>query len=77
MDNRNIRNLARSPWRTGFETMNTPMKIVMALLSLILMAGCAAFETTPADVHEKLTHPLNGHLYVPDSVDHSQKLAAY
>jgi hypothetical protein len=45
--------------------MNTPVKIVMALLSMILMAGCAAFDGLPGDVHQHLTHPLDGRLYDP------------
>jgi len=47
-------------------------KILLLGLSLVLMAGCAAFETTPADVQQKLTHPLDGHLYDPDSTDNYQ-----
>jgi len=45
--------------------------------SLVFMTGCAVFETTPEDVHQKLTHPLDGHLYVPDSVDNRGEMAAY
>lgn len=37
------------------------------LLSLLwTLAGCATFETTPEDVHEKLTNPTKGHLYERD-----------
>jgi hypothetical protein len=52
-------------------------KFLLLGLALIFMAGCAAFETTPKDVEQKLTHPLYGHLYVPNSVNNPQKLAAY
>ncbi|HUK81087.1 MAG TPA: hypothetical protein VLZ12_00480 [Verrucomicrobiae bacterium] len=54
--------------------------LTMVLLmgsSLVFMTGCAVFETTPEDVHQKLTHPLDGHLYVPDSVDNRGEMAAY
>jgi hypothetical protein len=57
-----------------------PMKRAMVLLfgfSLVFLAGCAAFETTPKDVEQKLTHPLDGHLYAPDSGDKPRQLAAY
>lgn len=65
MGNPNTQNLARLPPPTGFETMNTPLKIVMALLSVILLAGCAAFEGFPSDVHQHLSHSLDGRLYDP------------
>ena len=42
-------------------------RVLFLGLGLVFMAGCAAFETNPADVHHKLTHPLNGHLYVPEA----------
>ena len=47
-------------------------KVLLLGLVLMLMAGCAAFETTPEDVHQKLTHPLDGHLYEPDSMNNGQ-----
>ena len=47
-------------------------RILLLGLTLGLMTGCAAFETTPADVHEKLTHPLSGHLYEPDSASNCE-----
>jgi len=50
-------------------------KVSLLGLVLMLMAGCAAFESTPEDVHQKLTHPLDGHLYVP--AEHAQPIAAY
>ena len=56
--------------------MKTTMPLVLGL-ALILMSGCAAFETTPRDVEQKLTHPLDGRLFVADSVNNPQKLAAY
>jgi hypothetical protein len=60
--------------------MNITLKTTMLLLlgvTMIFMAGCAAFETSPEDVHQKLTHPLAGHLYVPESANNPQKIAAY
>lgn len=56
--------------------MKTTMPLLLGL-ALIFMSGCAAFETTPKDVAQKLTHPMDGHLYVADSVNNPQKLAAY
>ena len=50
-------------------------KVSLLGLVLMLMAGCAAFETTPEDVHQNLTHPLDGHLYVP--TENLQTIAAY
>ncbi len=44
-------------------------KILLLGLGLAAMAGCATFETTPADVQQKLTHPLAGQLYEPDSTN--------
>jgi hypothetical protein len=52
----------------GIVIMETTMVLLLGL-GLVFMAGCAAFEVTPADVQQKLTHPLDGHLYVPDSMD--------
>ena len=49
-------------------------KVSLLGVVLMLMAGCATFETTPEDVHQKLTHPLDGHLYVP--AEHLQTIAA-
>ena len=66
-------NIRRGP--LGILTMKTTRRLLLGL-ALIGMSGCAAFETTPKDVVQKLTHPLDGHLYVPDSVDNPQELAA-
>lgn len=41
-------------------------RVLLLGLGLVFMAGCAAFETNPADVQQKLSHPLNGHLYLPE-----------
>ena len=54
-----------------------PAMVLLFGLSLVFMAGCATFETTPEDVEQKLTHPTAGHLYVPDSANNPPKLAAY
>jgi hypothetical protein len=51
--------------------------VVLTGLVLMVLIGCAAFETTPAAVHQKLTHPLDGHLYIPDSANERGELAAY
>ena len=56
--------------------MKTTVPLLLGL-ALIFMSVCAAFETTPKDVEQKLTHPLGGHLYVADSVNNPQKLEAY
>ncbi len=51
------------------------MKATIVLLfgfSLVLLAGCAAFETTPADVQQHLTHPLDGNLYDPNTRENYQ-----
>jgi hypothetical protein len=60
----------------GIITMKTT-KVLLLALSLVFMNGCAALETTPKDVAQKLAHPLNGHLYDPHSVNTHPKLAAY
>jgi hypothetical protein len=60
--------------------MKTLLNITTTLLlglSLLSLAGCAAFEVTPGDVHQKLTHPLDGQLYVPDAANHRGELAVY
>ena len=51
--------------------------VLLMGLSLVFITGCAVFETTPEDVHQKLTHPLDGHLYIPDSADNRSEMAAY
>jgi hypothetical protein len=50
-------------------------RVLLLGFSLVFLTGCAAFETTPADVHQKLTHPLDGHLYVP--LETPQTIARY
>ena len=60
----------------GIVAMKATMPLLWGL-ALIFMSGCAAFETTPKDVEQKLTHPLAGHLYDPNSVNTPTKLAAY
>ena len=41
------------------------LRILLLGMGLLFMAGCAAFAGFPADVHQHLTHPLDGHLYDP------------
>jgi hypothetical protein len=59
-------NVIRALNFVGIVIMETTMILLLGF-GLVLMAGCAAFETTPADVQQKLTHPLDGHLYDPEA----------
>ena len=49
---------------------------LVVALAPVLMAGCAAFEGFPADVHQHITHPLDGHLYDPVTMDNYQTARA-
>ena len=42
------------------------MRTILLALSLITLAGCAAFEQTPDDVQRKISQPAKGQLYTPE-----------
>jgi len=42
------------------------MRLLLLIGGLALLLGCAAFETTPDDVKQKLSDPTKGHLYERD-----------
>ncbi len=42
------------------------MRMLLIVVSVAWLAGCAAFEQTPGDVQQKLSDPTKGKLYVPD-----------
>ncbi|HUI06124.1 MAG TPA: hypothetical protein VL486_03885 [Verrucomicrobiae bacterium] len=42
------------------------MKALLMAGLLALVAGCAAFEQTPADLQKKLSESTHGHLYERD-----------
>jgi len=42
------------------------MKTLLLSFGLLLLAGCAAFESSPEDIQRKLSDPTKGHLYERD-----------
>ena len=42
------------------------MKTLLLSFGLLLLAGCAAFESYPEDTQRKLSDPTKGHLYERD-----------
>jgi len=45
------------------------MRLLLLGLGLMLLVGCAAFETSPGDVQRKLSDPTKGHLYERDPLE--------
>jgi hypothetical protein len=45
------------------------MNAFLAGLLVLLLAGCAAFEQTPADLEKKLSDPTRGRLYERDPLE--------
>jgi outer membrane lipoprotein-sorting protein len=39
------------------------MRMLLLVLGLIFLVGCATFEQTPQDIEKKLSEPMKGHLY--------------
>jgi hypothetical protein len=37
--------------------------MLLVVLGLISLVGCATFEQTPQDIEKKLSEPTKGHLY--------------
>jgi hypothetical protein len=42
------------------------MRLLLLIWGLVVLVGCAAFETSPEDVKQKLSDPTKGHLYERD-----------